>query len=211
MPNWCTQNLAITGETNELCEFVNIINSLPERKPVEPDCDCGPFWLGNLAEALGRPWRSIPCRGKISDGGGLLGPGELSEGRIPAPDKDGVVYVTFVSAWGPCNEILELIRKKWPSLSIFHKETDEFGNFHTAYDPLHYLMGGRYCAYTDGDSIETDDWDAFFRFAMDAMGKEYDRDAPEDRKITTLADSYLNFLDEGKGYLEIISWDILES
>lgn len=211
MPNWCTQNLAIVGKENEIKDFVELVNSLPSREPAAKN-GFGPFWLGNLVRYLGEDWEKISCRGCISDGGGFFGPGDLSEGRIPYNGGD-TVFLNFVSAWGPCDRLLDLIRERYSSFVIYHEETDEFGNFHTRYDPMNLLSGGKYrmCCSCD-DDLETDDIKQFCKAIADAYNRDFDMDCEDDDAEKWLNDIIAEENDDGEPLLsgDIIVYEDLE-
>lgn len=211
MPNWCTQNLAITGEPAVLKKFADIVNSLPSRK-LANESDFGPFWLGNLVYALGEEWENIPCRGAIADSGGWCGPTELSNGKLDYVEGDKILYVTFVSAWCPCYELLDLIRKRFPSFTIYHKETDEFGNFHTAYDPMRYLLDGKYYINTEElGSNYTEDIREFIGWCNQDMGTDIPLDCERKEAERLILEAVENIADTQERWIDIEIWDELDS
>lgn len=103
MPNWCSSSYVIEGDKKEVRKLLGIMNRLERRKKPAVKNGFGTAWLGCLVNALGEDWNKIYCRGDWSN----------------LEMVNDTVRFTTETAWGPCNEVLDLILQKFPSLSYY--------------------------------------------------------------------------------------------
>lgn len=109
MPNWCFTQYAVTGGRKELRSLFNKMKRLQERKtPLVPN-GFGRTWLGCLVKALGEDPGEVYCRGQWSN---LV----LSE--------EGVLSFDTEHAWSRPQEVEDLIREAYPSLSVYFLEEE---------------------------------------------------------------------------------------
>ncbi len=103
MPNWCSTAYAIEGDAKEVKQLYELMKGLQERKEPSVENGFGTSWLGCLVDALGGDYNTVYCRGYWDC----------------LDMKDGVLCFTTETAWAPCNEILDLVREKFPSLRYY--------------------------------------------------------------------------------------------
>lgn len=104
MPNWCDTSYTIVGEEKEINTLYGIMKKLQDMKEPSVNNGFGTSWLGCLVDALGEDWRKVYCRGEWT---------EL--------DHSGcAVYFTTMTAWAPCNEVWELVKRKFPSIDYYY-------------------------------------------------------------------------------------------
>lgn len=144
MPNWCATNYAAKGDIKELQEFRDTLNTMQTTH----ENGFGRFWMGTFVTVLGKDWEKTGCRGTFDPdpyaGAYMCGP-EPDESRDFEIGEDGVFRFSTVSAWDRCRDVEDIIREKWPSISLAFRSTDEFGNFHNICDPDGLLSWERYC------------------------------------------------------------------
>ena len=108
MANYCTTKLVFEGDKAELDEFEAMLRRLEamEEKdfPVN-DVSWGSKWLGFIVYELGENWEEFNCKGTWYDLSRLA---------------DNVLALTTESAWSMCDDILNLITDKWPSLQYYY-------------------------------------------------------------------------------------------
>ena len=101
MPNWCSNNLTITGDTSTLVQLKEIIESdgeglLEAIKPI------GEWEYGNAVEAWGTKW-DVSTEGlEYTDNG----------------DGTSTIEGWFQSAWGPPIEAFQTLSEDWDSCYI---------------------------------------------------------------------------------------------
>lgn len=182
MPNWCATNYAVTGEKNELQQFADLVNSLPSREDVHPN-DFGIFWLGNLAALLGTNWNNPDFRGVINPDpeaeAYLFGPSVDEKNPeqlqvVPTPDgKSFMIRFSTQTAWDRPYSLEDLLVEKYPSMEIFYKSTDEFGNFHVIHDPMKLLGQKKYHVWIpDNIDLDTDNEMEAINEGLKAIGRE---------------------------------------
>ena len=116
MPNWCSSSYVIGGDKKEVKKLYGIMHGLEKRKTPAVKNGFGTAWLGCLVNALGADWNKVYCRGDWSN---------------LEMEQDTLKFSTE-TAWGPCNEVFDLIRQKFPSLSYyFLSEEPGMGVFQT--------------------------------------------------------------------------------
>ena len=102
MPNWCSTRYVCCGDPEEIQGLYDRMTRLAQMKePLKPN-GFGTTWLGNLVEDLGVDFNKVQCRGSW-DGLELDG---------------GVLRFWTETAWYRCTELEDLIKEKYPSLSI---------------------------------------------------------------------------------------------
>lgn len=110
MPNWCSTAYAIEGDALEIKKLYELMKNLQERKEPSVENGFGTSWLGCLVDALGKDWNKVGCRGDWAN-----------------LEMDGnTLTFTTETAWGPCNETLDLVCGKFPSLRYYY-QTEEPG------------------------------------------------------------------------------------
>lgn len=124
MPNWCFQNLVITGNKKETRKFLKAIS-----KPESYD------ELGILKPAYYDMNHLVPIPDKEewtdeldSFFGGALGVWGTKWGAcdIEIDDKDSYpLHLRYISAWSPCDKLIENISKQFPSLVFGYSCTEE--------------------------------------------------------------------------------------
>lgn len=104
MPNWCISSYVIEGDKKEVKKLYGIMHCLEKRKIPAVKNGFGTAWLGCLVNALGVDWKKVYCRGDWSN---------------LKMERDTLKFTTE-TAWGPCNEVFDLIRQTFPSLSYYY-------------------------------------------------------------------------------------------
>lgn len=116
MPNWCNTVYVIDGDAQEVNALYDLMKELEGRKKPSIENGFGITWLGCLVDALGEDWHEIHCRG-------------CWEG--PELD-DGILTFRTQTAWASCNEVFDLVCKKYPSLSYYYQaEEPGIGDYYT--------------------------------------------------------------------------------
>lgn len=105
MPNWASSSYAIVGEKEEIKALYDLMNELQSRKEPLVKNGFGCNWLGCLVTALGGDWEKVHCRGSWESL-------ELKD--------DCQLNFNTETAWSPCNEVMDLIIEKYPSLGYYY-------------------------------------------------------------------------------------------
>lgn len=105
MPNWCSTAYAIEGDAQEIKKLYELMKNLQERKEPSVENGFGTSWLGCLVDALGEDWNKVSCRGDWAN----------------LEIEDETLRFTTETAWGPCNETLDLVCEKFPSLRYYYR------------------------------------------------------------------------------------------
>lgn len=108
MPNWCSTAYAIEGDAKEVKSLYDLMNELQKQKEPSVPNGSGTAWLGCLVDALGENWKNVFCRGSWYD-----------------LEFDGrVLTFNTETAWSPCNEMFDMVCKKYPTLSYFYRSEE---------------------------------------------------------------------------------------
>lgn len=108
MPNWCSTAYAIEGDAKEVKSLYDLMNELQKQKEPSVPNVFGTAWLGSLVDALGENWENVFCRGSWYD-----------------LEFDGrVLTFNTETAWSPCNEMFDMVCKKYPTLSYFYRSEE---------------------------------------------------------------------------------------
>lgn len=108
MPNWCCTAYAIEGDAKELQSLYDLMNKLQESKDPSVPNGFGTTWLGCLVDALGEKWEDVSCRGSWND-----------------LEFDGrVLTFNTETAWAPCNETLDVVCRKYPTLNYLYRSEE---------------------------------------------------------------------------------------
>lgn len=110
MPNWSSTSYHVVGDEKELKSLYELMVELSEMTKPRVENGFGPNWLGCLVDALGEDWQNISCRDAFFD---------------MNLDVYGLRFITE-TAWNPCNEVMDFLRRKFPSL-VFYYYTEEPG------------------------------------------------------------------------------------
>lgn len=116
MPNWCNSAYTIVGKQKEMKALYKLMKNLEDMKEPAVPNGFGTSWLGCLVNALGADWKEIYCRGDWE-----------------SLEYDGYT-INFITttAWGPCNDVWDLVQKKYPSIEYyFQAEEPGMGVFQT--------------------------------------------------------------------------------
>ncbi len=108
MPNWCSTAYAIEGDAKEVKSLYDLMNGLQEQKEPSVPNGFGTAWLGSLVDALGENWEKVFCRGSWYD--------LQFDGRV--------LTFSTETAWSPCNEMFDMVCKKYPTLSYFYRSEE---------------------------------------------------------------------------------------
>ena len=116
MPNWCSTAYVIEGNAKELKRLYKLMKELQERKEPSVKNGFGTRWLGCLVVALGGNWEKVYCRGAWSS----------------LEMAGNVLRFTTETAWGPCNETLELVCRVFPTVNYYYRsEEPGMEEYHT--------------------------------------------------------------------------------
>lgn len=105
MPNWCSTAYSFLGDKKEIKALYHIMKNLESMKEPLVKNGFGSNWLGCLVTALKGDWEKIRCRG-CWENLELIGDEQLN--------------FSTESAWCPCDETMDLICEKFPSLSYYY-------------------------------------------------------------------------------------------
>ena len=130
MPNWCSSAYVIEGDAKEIKSLYKLMKRLGRMIKPSVKNGFGTTWLGCLVDALGMDWNSVHCRGEWT--------------RLKL--ENGVLKFSTETAWSPCNQVLDLVCEKFPSLGYYFRAeepgmgiyitNDEYG----AYFPERYYL-----------------------------------------------------------------------
>lgn len=108
MPNWCSTAYAIEGDAKEVKSLHDLMSGLQKQKEPSVPNGFGTAWLGNLVDAFGENWEKVYCRGSWYD-----------------LEFDGrVLTFNTETAWSPCNEMFDMVCKKYPTLSYYYRSEE---------------------------------------------------------------------------------------
>lgn len=98
----------MVGSADEVKELYGIMKKLEQRKKASIENGFGITWLGCLVDALGEDWKKVSCRGEWN-----------------AVSKRGnTLRFTTETAWGPCNQVFDLICRKYPSIRYYFQSEE---------------------------------------------------------------------------------------
>ena len=133
MPNWCYTEYRITGDSMEVKDLYDRMRRLEDMpQPLKPN-GFGTNWLGNLVEDLGVDFNEVKCRGTWAD---LTLNGD-------------VLWFTTETAWYRCQEVEDLLMKRYESLQISFR-CEELGmailetNDRSAFPEEYYIDAAMY-------------------------------------------------------------------
>ena len=109
MPNWCFASYVIEGEKKEIDKLELMMRKLDSMEKPAVENGFGTKWLGCLVHEMGGNWEEVRCRGSWS---------ELE--RV----DDCAIRFNTETAWAPCNETLDLICKRFPSLRYYYSSEE---------------------------------------------------------------------------------------
>lgn len=129
MPNWCSTAYAIEGDANELQSLYELMKKLQERKEPSVPNGFGTAWLGCLVDALGEDWEKVFCRGSWYD----------------LEFNGQVLTFSTETAWSPCNETLDAVCKKYPSLNYLYRSEEPGMALYYTNDEEGRYFSDRFC------------------------------------------------------------------
>lgn len=225
MPNWCTQNVILTGKKEELQQLADIINDLPNKESVSEN-DFGKYWLWNFYEALGFPYKQF--KEKCHGGRGIIDPNsdaiaclsccmperDYDEQGIEVFENENGVFLAFsiTKAWTWDDVTISLIAQKFPSIEYAAwKATDEFGNFHYYYDPNNFFDLPKYVFGFSfmGEStyIDAYNFDDFRKEIIESLaGADFLDELKNSKDFKELADILMENANENLEIFEIYEW-----
>lgn len=110
MPNRCSTAYVIEGDAQDIKKLYELMKNLQEQKEPSVENGFGTSWLGYLVDALGKDWEKVSCRGDWA--------------KLEMENE--TLRFTTETAWAPCNETLDLVCEKFPSLCYYY-QTEEPG------------------------------------------------------------------------------------
>lgn len=129
MPNWCSTAYAIEGDANELQSLYELMKNLQERKEPSVPNGFGTAWLGCLVDALGEDWEKVFCRGSWYD----------------LEFNGQALTFSTETAWSPCNETLDAVCKKSPSLNYLYRSEEPGMALYYTNDEEGRYFADRFC------------------------------------------------------------------
>lgn len=129
MPNWCSTAYAIEGDANELQSLYELMEKLQERTEPSVPNGFGTAWLGCLVNALGEDWEKVFCRGSWYD----------------LEFNGQVLTFNTETAWSPCNETLDVVCKKYPSLNYLYRSEEPGMALYYTNDEEGRYFSDRFC------------------------------------------------------------------
>lgn len=159
MANWADTSYVIVDKGAR--ELYNLMSNLKQRsEPLHPN-SWGNNWLGNLVIALGGDWERVDCRGAWLE---MEWNEEAEELRFRTE-----------SAWTHPHEVMELVKEKFPDISIFFISEEPGMEIYVTNDSKGLYYPYRYfCAPYDGECAYFDE-NGEQRFLADisnCIGKE---------------------------------------
>lgn len=108
MPNWCSSSYVLVGSADEVKKLYGIMKKLERRKKAFVENGFGITWLGCLVDALGEDWKKVSCRGEWN----------------AVCKRRNTLRFTTETAWGPCNQVFDLICRKYPSIRYYFQSEE---------------------------------------------------------------------------------------
>jgi len=153
MPNWCSNNLYVSGDLTRFNEWMqdefllNKIVPMPdELKKSEPFNENSPN-RNELKQKYGAydwyDWRVQKWGTKW----------DVSEPRIETHGSTSIL-ISFETAWSPPQMAIQSLAEKFPELKLKLSYLEE-GNGFVGYD---IWEGGEYCKWESEDDSSTDEW-----------------------------------------------------
>ena len=105
MPNWCITNYVIEGEKKELDTLHQTMKRLEEIPEPLVENGFGSSWLGCLVKELGEDPEIVYCRGSWYD----------------MERDDETIRVNFETAWSPSYDVIQLLKREYPSLRFYYR------------------------------------------------------------------------------------------
>ena len=118
MANSCSSSYIFIGDEKEIKTLGDLMKDLESKDKSSGKYDYGDCWLGNLVEFLGGDSNIIPCRGTW---------GDLEYG-------DGCLKFCTETAWSPCDELWQLVCKKFTSLKYYFQSEETGCDFYITND-----------------------------------------------------------------------------
>ena len=129
MPNWCSTAYVVEGDAQEIKSLYELMKNLEDmEKPSVPN-GFGTSWLGCLVDALGADWKNVCCRGEW--------------GRLEL--EVDVLKFSTETAWASCNEVLDLVCEKFPSLHYYFMAEEPDLEVYETNDSEGVYFPDRYC------------------------------------------------------------------
>lgn len=162
MANYCTTKLVFEGEKAELDEFEAMLRRLESMKEEEfpVETSWGSRWLGFIVHELGENWEEYNCKGVWYD--------------LVRRD-DNSLALTTESAWSICDDILNLITDKWPSLNYLYYADEPGCEFYETNDsegkyfPARYYLHGFIPAKDENDAVTLLEVDEYFNTEQEVL------------------------------------------
>ncbi len=162
MPNWCWCPLIATGDNTEVRDLYEKMKSLEERETSLVENGFGKTWMGNLVTLLGGDWQKFYCKGEFMD--------------LEIDCDDGAVRFNVMFAWSEPDEVIQLLRLKYPNLEFyFLAEEPGMGYFVTNDQSGEYFPERYYFSEPDACEsfyYEEEELDDFLRDVGKFLGKE---------------------------------------
>jgi hypothetical protein len=159
MANWADTSYVIVDKGAR--ELYNIMRDLEQRlEPLHPN-GWGNTWLGNLVIALGGDWERVHCRGEWDE---MEWNEEAEELRFRTE-----------SAWSHPHEVMELVKEKFPDISIFFISEEPGMEIYVTNDSKGLYYPYRYfLAPYDGEwhYYEDEEEEKFLADISNCIGKE---------------------------------------
>ncbi len=119
MPNWCSTDITIHGEPEEIKTLWYHLQAATSKSFVENGF--GDTWLGNIVEYLGKSFRDVNCRGSICDM-------EMS--------GDSIICISQEDAWSPKLMPIKMLMDKYaPDASLFFVAEEPGCDLYDTNDP----------------------------------------------------------------------------
>lgn len=107
MPNWCSSSYVLVGSADEVKKLYGIMKSWNEEKSIR-----WKRFRNNLAWlscwCFGRRLEKVSCRGEWN----------------AVCKRGNTLRFTTETAWGPCNQVFDLICRKYPSIRYYFQSEE---------------------------------------------------------------------------------------
>jgi hypothetical protein len=105
MPNWCFTTYKFVGDTDEIADLYNKLQSLNDMPEPLVKNGFGKLFLGCVVNLFGGNWKEIYCRGAI----------EYME-----LCGDNMIQLSTYTAWGDMPEVWDFVCKNYPSIEYYY-------------------------------------------------------------------------------------------
>lgn len=159
MPNWCHVTALVTGDKEQVGKLdAELERILSSRKP-KVESDFGTGWLGNVLEEHGIDYRSIHCRGSVTN---------------VSPHGDDGIVIEAETDWSEAsltNTLETLFESRYDKLRVLWYAEEPGCEYYCSNDHELRICPGRYAVDHEIDGDWETEYAATEQDALDLVGR----------------------------------------